>query len=374
MKFIVSKNDLLNDLQVLIKIVPSRATIPAIENFLFNVKENGIEITATDIDTTLTTFLELDLIEGTGKVAIEAKRLLEILKEFHDQPLTFEINQEDNELTITTESGEYKLPVFDAEDFPTVSPLDENNYSVSLSSDALFRGISKTFYAIGDDELRPQINGIYFQFKADSMTFVATDAHKLVRFKRFDYAFEDENSFILPKKPAELLRNIAAKAEDEVEISFDSKTVRFKIMNFTLIARLIKGEYPDYEAIIPQDNDKVVTIDRELFLSTIRRVSVFANETSKLVKFRFADNQVEITAQDIDFSISAYEKIKCNYEGEEITIGFKSTFILEILNNIESEEVSMSMSDSEKPALIYPTTPEYEYEDELVLLVPLQIE
>ncbi len=374
MKFIASKNELLSNLQALIKVVPTRATIPAIENFLFEISGNVLKITATDIETTLTTKMDLELVEGNGKVSVGARKLMDILKEFPEQPLTFEFNLDNQEFNIITESGKYTLPTFDGEDFPTPAELDENETTeFSIPADVLYRSISKTFFAIGEDELRPQLTGIFIQLKSDGLTFVSTDAHKLVRFKRMDFTFEEESSFILPKKPAELIRTITAKIEDDIIIKFDKKNVIFQLPNFTLSARLIAGQYPDYEAIIPINNDKKVDIDRESLLGTIRRVSLFANEASKLVKFKFENDSVEISAQDIDFSTSAYEKLPCRYEGQPIEIGFKSTFLIEILSNLEAAQVTISMSNPEQAALVYPTVPEYEEEDELMLVMPLSL-
>ncbi len=255
---------------------------------------------------------------------------------------------------------------------PEISP--DEAHSIVISADVLQKGINSTFFAVANDELRPVMNGIFIELKNDFTTFVATDSHKLIRYRRFDLKNDNEASFILAKKPADLIRNILPKIDDDVKIDFDSKNAVFELENFKVVCRLIEGNYPDYEAVIPLNNDKRVEIDREMFHNTIRRVSLFSNEASKLVKFYFHENQVEISAQDIDFSISAYEQMQCLYDNEPIKIGFKSTFLLDVLQNIDAQDVAVTMSQPNKSALVFPAVKDDQNEDVLMLVMPLMID
>ena len=376
MKFIVSNSELLVYLQALSKVIPSRSIVPLVENFLFEITSEGLKITATDLETTLIAKIELDNVEGEGKVAIESKRLLDILKEFSQQPLTFDINDETFEIVIKSESGKFSIPGNSmVDEFPEPAEINtETATSFVLKPDVIEKGINSTFYAISEDDLRPVMNGIFFEIKNDSLTFVASDSHKLVRYRRTDFNSEKESSFILAKKPADLIRNIATKTDEDVKIEFDDKNAVFHLSSFTVVSRLIEGNFPDYNNVIPTNNDKRIDVDRSVFLNTIKRVSLFSNEASKLVKFYFHNNTAEISAQDIDFSISAYEKISCLYDNEEITIGYKSTFLLDVIQNINSDDITITMSDSKRASLVFPTVKSNENEDILTLVMPIGVE
>ena len=376
MKFIVSNSELLAYLQALSKVIPSRSIVPLVENFLFEITSEGLKITATDLETTLIAHIELDNVEGEGKVAIESKRLLDILKEFSQQPLTFEINDENFEVTIKSDSGKYSIPSNSlVDEFPEPAEINTDSANTFVTtSDILKKGISSTFFAISDDDLRPVMNGVFFEIKTDSLTFVSSDSHKLVRYRRTDFTAEKDASFILSKKPADLIKNIVARTDEDVKIEFDNKNAVFHFSSYTVVCRLIEGNFPDYEVVVPKNNDKKVDIDRNTFYNTIKRVSLFTNEASKLVKFYYHDNEAEISAQDIDFSISAFEKMRCMYDNEPIKIGFKSTFLLDILQNIEAESVSMTMTDSKRAALVFPTVNEIKNEDVLMLVMPMMLD
>jgi DNA polymerase-3 subunit beta len=376
MRFIASSSELLAYLQSLNKVVPSRSIVPLVENFLFEINDEGLKITATDLETTMTARIELENVEGEGKVAIESKRLLDILKEFSQQPLTFEINDENYEVTIKSETGKYTIPGLSmVDEFPEPPQIEADlAHSFIIDPNSLRKGINSTFFAISDDDLRPVMNGIFIELKSEYTTFVASDSHKLVRYRRLEVKSDTESSFILAKKPADLIRNILPRVDEDVKVEFDSKNAVFELGAFTVICRLIEGNFPDYEAVVPNNNDKRVEISRETLHNTIRRVSLFSNEASKLVKFYFHENQAEISAQDIDFSISAYEQIPCMYDGEAIKIGFKSTFLLEILQNLPSQEVAITMSDPKRAALLFPTNDEDENEDILMLVMPMMLD
>lgn len=376
MKFIVSSSELYSYLQALNKVVPSRSILPIVENFLFDVNGSMLKITATDLETTLIGHMELANVEGTGRFAIESKRLLDIVKEFSEQPLTFNFDEEKREVVINTETGKYTIPVITpAEEYPEAAAInpDEAN-SFVIAPYVLLKGITSTIFSVADDELRPVMNGIFVELKPDYATFVSSDSHKLIRYRRHDIKSGADASFILPKRPAELIKSILPKVVDDIKVEFDNRNAHFNMTGFSVICRLIEGNYPDYEAVIPQNNNKRVEIDRNIFLNTIRRVSLFSNEASKLVKLSFDASQVEITAQDIDFSISAYEKIPCLYNDEAIKIGFKSTFVVEILQNIPGMDIALTISNPKLAALIFPAAKEDDNEDILTLIMPMVID
>lgn len=376
MKFIASSSELLVYLQSLNKIVPSRSIVPLVENFLFEITDEGLKVTATDLETTMIAHIELSNVEGQGKFAIESKRLLDILKEFSQQPLTFEINDETFEVSIKSETGKYSIPGLSAVDeYPEpaeISPDEASSFVIDPYT--LLKGINSTFFAISDDDLRPVMNGIFVELKNDYTTFVASDSHKLVRYRRMDVKSDNEASFILPKKPADIIKNILPKLDEDVTVDFDNRNAQFKMTGFTVVCRLIEGNFPDYEAVMPQNNDKKIEIDRNNLFNTIKRVSLFSNEASKLVKFYFHDNQAEISAQDIDFSISAFEQIPCLTDDVNIKIGFKSTFMQDVLQNIVGQDVAITMTDQKRAALVFPTQKDDDNEDVLMLVMPMMID
>ncbi|MFO7923727.1 MAG: DNA polymerase III subunit beta [Bacteroidales bacterium] len=374
MKFVISSTDLLNHLQAISRVISTKNTLPILDNFLFKLQDNELVITASDLESTLTTRMELDNISGEGIIAIPARILNDTLKEFPEQPLTFEISADDYSVVITTENGKFTIVGQNGEEFPQNPVLkDDIKLTVQMNAEILLQGISKTIFATADDELRPVMNGIYLDFSSDDMTFVASDAHKLVRYKRLDITTEAESSFILPKKPASLLRNILAREKDDVIIEFDDKNALFTLADYTLVSRLVEGNYPNYSSVIPADNPNKLTMDRLDIINSLRRVSVFSSQASNLVKLDLGANQLTVSAQDIDFSISAYEKLQCQYEGEEMEIGFKSTFLIEILNNLTSREVVMELSDPSRAGLLFPVEKENDDEDLLMLLMPMMI-
>ncbi len=373
MKFVVSSSELLSNLQAINKVITTKNTLPILDNFLFELESNELVITASDLETTMVTRLMLDNVESAGSIAIEAKRLTDILKEFPEQPLTFDINTDAFSVDIYSENGKYSVIGQNAEDFPKSQEINSNSVVLDIPVDVLLRGISKTAFATADDELRPIMNGIFVESKENSITFVASDSHKMVRYRRHDVKAAQDSSFILQKKPAALLKNIIAKMDGVVRLRFDSKNARFEVANYTLICRLIEGNYPNYESVIPKINSNKLIIDRGDFATTIRRVAVFSNQASNLVKLALEGNQVTISAQDLDFSISAYEKLSASYDGVDMNIGFKSSFLLELLNNTASHMVVLEMSEPAKAGLIVPFEREMEDEDLLMLIMPMMI-
>ncbi|NQU86109.1 MAG: DNA polymerase III subunit beta [Mariniphaga sp.] len=374
MKFVVSSTKLLSHLTSISKVISSKSTMPILDNFLFKIVESELTITASDLESTLITSIELDNIEGEGIVAVPAKLLTDTLKEFPEQPLTFQINSSTYTIEIFSDNGKFSIVGQNGEDFPELPTLDEEAAStIDVGQKILLNGIEKSLFATADDELRPVMNGIYIELTSDYMSFVASDAHKLVRYRRLDVKAEIESSFILPKKPASLLKGLLPKEEFDVKLQFDDKNAFFTLSNYILICRLVEGNYPSYNSVIPTNNPNVMSIDRLAFYNTVRRVSVFSNQASNLVKLNLEGNQVVVSAQDIDFSISAVERLNCQYEGDAMEIGFKSTFLQEILSNISSSDIKVELSDPTRAGLLLPEKNDEEEEDVLMLLMPMMI-
>ena len=374
MKFVVSSTELLSHLTSLSRVISSKSTMPILDNFLFQIAESEITITASDLESTLITRLKLENIDGEGSVAIPAKLFIDTLKEFPEQPLTFQIDDKTSVVEIFSDNGKYSIMGQNADDFPVLPKLNEEAASsVNVSHVALRKGIEKTLFATADDELRPVMNGIFIELSPSYMSFVASDAHKLVRYRRTDAKSDFDSSFILPKKPAGLLKNLLPKEEFDVKIEFDEKNAFFTLSNYKLICRLVEGNYPSYNSVIPTKNPNVMVIDRLNFFNTVKRVSVFSNQASNLIKLNIADNQLVVSAQDIDFSISAVERLACEYEGDEMEIGFKSTFLQEILTNISASDVKVELSDPTRAGLLLPAESADENEDTLMLLMPMMI-
>ncbi len=374
MKFVVSSSELLGHLQAISRVISSKNTLPILDNFLFNLSGNDLEITASDLESTLITRMKLENTEGDGIIALPARILLDTLKEFSVQPLTFDINMDTLAVVISSENGKFNVVGQNGIDFPALPAVKkEKKFVFSINADILLAGITRTLFATADDELRPVMGGIFVEASTDKITFVASDAHKLVRYQRTDAHADDAASFILPKKPASLLKNILPKEEGPVAVEFDDKNAFFDLSDYKVVCRLVEGNYPNYNSVIPKNNPRKITIDRVEFYNTLKRVSVFSNQASNLVKLQLKGNQVMVSAQDIDFSISAYERIKCLYEGEEIEIGFKSVFLLEILANIASQDVMIELADPTRAGLFLPAITENDSEDLLMLLMPMMI-
>jgi len=374
MKFVVSSTELLGHLQAISRVISSKNTLPILDNFLFNLSGNDLEITASDLESTLITRMKLENATGDGIIALPARILLDTLKEFSVQPLSFDISLDTLAVVITSENGKFNVVGQNGIDFPALPAIrKEKKFTFVINADVMLAGINRTLFATADDELRPVMGGIFVEASTDKITFVASDAHKLVRYQRSDTHADDNSSFILPKKPASLLRNILPKEEGPVTVEFDDKNAFFNLNDYKVVCRLVEGNYPNYNSVIPKNNPRKVTVDRIEFYNTLRRVSVFSNQASNLVKLQLKVNQMTVSAQDIDFSISAYEKIKCQYEGEDLEIGFKSVFLLEILSNMASPDVMIELADPTRAGLFLPGESENESEDLLMLLMPMMI-
>jgi len=374
MKFVVSSTELLSHLSAISKVINSKNTLPILDNYLFLLEDKLLTITASDLESTLITSLELENTNGNGTIAVPAKLMNETLKEFPEQPLTFQIDPETFAIEIFSQNGKFSIVGQNGEDFPQQPILNEAvASSINVNHNVLLSGINKTLFATADDELRPVMNGIFIELTTEDMKFVASDAHKLVRYKRFDAKAERDASFILPKKPAALLKSLLPKEEFDVKLEFDEKNAFFTLSNFKLICRLVEGNYPSYNSVIPQNNPNKLIIDRVEFYNTVRRVSVFSNQASNLIRLKLTENQLVVSAQDIDFSISAVERLSCQYEGDDMEIGFKSTFLQEILSNLSATDVKVELSDPTRAGLLLPSETENEDENVLMLLMPMMI-
>ncbi|HOK98107.1 MAG TPA: DNA polymerase III subunit beta [Bacteroidales bacterium] len=371
MKFVASSTELFGRLQVISKVISPKNSLPILDNFLFDLDDNKLSITASDIETTIVTSLTLSHVEDGGKIAIPAKILLDTLKEFPEQPLTFEIDTENFAINIFTENGKYSIMGQNPEDFPMLPRISGDSKSITSSASLFLQGISKTSFATADDEMRPVMMGIFVDITSNDVTFVASDSHKLVRYRRSDIKEADEGSFILAKKPAALLKTILAKEESDITVTYDDKYALFQLPEYRMVCRLIEGMYPNYASVIPQNNPYKMIIDRLELYNALRRVSVYANQASNLVKLSLSNNQLIVSAQDLDFSISAYERLNCQYDGDDMEIGFKSTFLVEILSNLSCTNVALELSDPSRAGLVIPVDKEIEGEDVLMLIMPL---
>ena len=372
MKFIVSSTALFSHLQAISRVINSKNSLPILDNFLIELREGTISLTASDNETTLSTTLESNQSDGDINFTVSSKTILEALKEIPEQPLEFEINPNTLEITVRYLNGEYSFMGQSADEYPQTPGVEINEVELNIGASIILGGINRTLFATADDELRPVMNGIYFDIAADSLTFVTSDGHKLVRNKCVTVQGNEKAAFILPKKPANLLKTLLAKADGDVRIVFNERNATFTTEHFHMVCRLIEGRYPNYNSVIPQNNPFKATVDRVVMLSALRRVSVFSSQSSSLIKLKLTENKIEISAQDIDFSTSAIESISCQYSGTPMSIGFKGTFLIDILNNLASQEVVLELADPSRAGLIVPAESE-EAEDVLMLLMPMML-
>lgn len=376
MRFIVQSPLLLRNLQTISGVLSSNSTLPILENFLFVLKNGSLVVTASDLETTMTVNIPLDnetLGESEeGIVAIPAKKLLESLKTFPDIPLVFSIDSENYSIEISAGEGKYKLSGQNADEFPQI-PVLEDTTITEVNSEIIANAISKTMFATGNDELRPVMSGIFCEFTSDDFTFVATDAHKLVRYRRTDAKAENSSSFILPKKPLTQLKNSLQNKDTKVRIEYNNRNAYFSFDNIELVCRLIEGKYPNYEAVIPKENPNKLIVDRLSFLNAIRRVAIFANQSTHQVRMKMNGQEIIMTAEDIDYSNEARERLACTYEGEPMEIGFNSKFLQEMLNNLENEMITIQMSQPNRAGILVPVDNDNKEEDILMLVMPVML-
>ncbi|MGB0896735.1 MAG: DNA polymerase III subunit beta [Flavobacteriaceae bacterium] len=370
MKFIVSSSYLLKQLQILGGVINSNNTLPILDNFLFELKQSTLVVSASDLETTMSSTLDVES-ESNGSVAIPAKLLLDTLKTFPEQPLTF-IIEDNNTVEISSNHGKYALAYANGEEFPKSVSLS-NPSKTLFKGDILATAISKTIFAAGNDDLRPVMSGVFFQFSTESLTFVATDAHKLVKYQRTDVTASETAEFIMPKKPLNLLKGILAGSDSEVTMEYNESNARFTFDNIDLVCRLIDGKYPNYEAVIPKENPNQLTIARNQFLNSVKRVSIFSNKTTHQIRLKIAGAELNISAEDIDYSNKAEERLTCDYQGDDLQIGFNSRFLTEMLNNLASDDVSLEMSLPNRAGILTPIDGLDEGEQITMLVMPVML-
>lgn len=372
MKFIISSTLLLKNLQAIQGVINTNNTLPILDDFLFELNEEDLTITSSDLETTMRVTVKPDRSEETGSIAIPAKILVDTLKTFPDIPVAISINSETLMVEISAGDGKYKLSGHKSDEYPRTPVLEETT-AIAMDARMMSQAINKTLFATGNDELRLVLSGVFCELSPDDLTFVATDAHKLVRYRRTDVRTENSTSFILPKKPLNLLKNILAAQEVPVTVEYNKTNAFFSFSNVHLICRLIDGKYPNYDAVIPKENPNKLLIDRHALLTSIRRVSIFANQSTHQVRFKLTGQELVLTAEDIDFSNEAKERLTCSYNGDDLEIGFNSKFLLEMLSNIETDEVSLEMSAPNRAGILTPVNNENKDEDILMLVMPVML-
>jgi DNA polymerase-3 subunit beta len=370
MKFNVSSSKLFSQLQAVSRVINSKNALPILDDVLFELTGSELRLTASDGETTIRTTVEVEGAEGNGKVASAAKLLLETLKEFSEQPLAFTIDENNYAVSMTSQNGTYSFVGVNGNEYPQMPGTEAEAQTIALPAAVLQSAIEKTIFCTADDDLRPVMNGIFFDIAADKVTMVATDAHRLVRYTNTGVQAGATASFILPKKPAGLLKNLLAKEEEDVKVTFGQKNARFEFADTIIVCRQIEGRFPNYNAVIPQGNNNVVTVDRQTIINACKRVAVFANNGTAQLRLALSENSIKISAQDIDFSTSAEETISCDYNGNAMAIGFKAPFLIDLLNSISSADVQLKLADPARAGLILPVENE-ENEDVLMLLMPM---
>jgi len=372
MKLIISSSELLKGIMSVSKAIPAKSSLPILENFLFDLCGTQLTVTASDSELTLRTVIDTDSVEEEGRIAVPARHMIDLLKELPDQPITIQTIKE-NYFECSWMGGASILPYFPADEYPAITTTEEGATTVEFPAQTLVDGISSTIYATDDDEMRPVMNGILFDMTPSGTTLVASDSRKLICYTTLEVKTEEQSSFILHKKPASIIRSIVNKDAEKVTITFDSKNAVFTFGGTMVVCRLIVGRFPRYRDVIPQNNSNILKIDRLQLLNCIKRVSVCANKASNHIKFDLRGGSLEVSAQDLGFSISAHEKTRCQYDGEELQIGFKSTFLVDILSNLGCSEVIIKFADPRRAALLLPADEGEMTEKVCAILMPIQI-
>lgn len=371
MKFSIDGKLLQQQLQAVSKVINSKNALTILDNFLFELEGDKLSITGSDQENTVTARLEVLDSDGMGAIAVGAKTLLEITKEVNNQPVTFSLNEQTGEIDLVFLNGKFRFMGINADEYPRSDQKEENAQTITMPAPVILKGIEKTVYAVSPETIRPIMTGIYWDIHEDNIVFVASDTHKLVRYTTREVAPGFQRGFIMPAKPANILKNIIGK-EDMVELQIGEKGATFKFGEFTLTCRFIKGNYPNYNRVIPNDNPYVITIDRLSLLNAMRRVAIFASKASSLVKMEFMPGNIRLAAQDLDYGTSAEEKVACEYNGNDLTIGFNSSYTLEILNNIGGETTVIKLSDPARPGIFTPLEQEPNT-DLTIIQMPMQV-
>lgn len=375
MKFIASSTALSGHLQAISRVINAKNALPILDNFLFKIEGLKLTVTASDTETRMVTVIDLVDADSDGAFAISAKSMMDSLKEISEQPIHFDWNPSSMEIKIFYQNGQFNFMTANADEYPEMKKIEEKTGDLTISATALQKGIS-TIFASADDEIRPIMNGVVMDLSGKNVTFVASDAHKLVRLINSSYhgnmGEEEHSVLIIPKKPANLLKAVLPKESGDVQIVFNDSNALFQTSDYTLFCRLIDGRFPNYNAVIPQDNPYSIWIDRISLLNALKRVSICSDQSNGLIKMEIANNIMKISAQNLDFSTSADESVPCQYEDEPILIGFKAIFLMDILSNISTTEVVLKLGDSARAGLVLPSENEKD-EDLLMLLMPMMI-
>ncbi|MBL20037.1 MAG: DNA polymerase III subunit beta [Flavobacteriaceae bacterium] len=370
MNFIVSSTQLQRQLQTLSGVLNTSNTLPILDHVLFELTPQQLKITATDLETTISSGIQVES-NSEGKLAVPARLLLETVKTFPEQPLTFS-QADNNTLEISSEQGKYALAYANADEYPQASEVVGAS-SLSIQGDNLATAINNTIFASGNDDLRPVMSGVFFQLSSSGMTFVATDAHKLVKYERTDLVAPETAEFIMPKKPLNLLKSVLVGSEEEVTIHYNNSNVQFSFEDTKVICRLIDGKYPNYEAVIPKENPNVMSINRVQLLNTVKRVSIFSNKTTHQIRLRIAGAELHISAEDIDYSNKAEERLNCSFQGDDMQIGFNARFLTEMLSNLSSDEIQLELSLPNRAGIITPIDGLDEGEQVTMLVMPVML-
>lgn len=372
MRFNVSSSSLSNRLQTISRVQSSKNALPILDCILFELVGGELKMTASDSETAMTTTIEVTEAEGEGKFAIGAKQLISSVKEISDQPITFNVDQNTFAIEINYQNGKYNLVGQNGYEYPLPSAMNGFARSIAIDAAVMFNGINRCLFAAADDELRPQMNGVYFDMATENITFVASDGHKLVRNRVFSARADEASAFILPKKPALLLKTVLPKAEGDAVIRFDDRNAEIQLTGYVISCRLIEGRYPNYNSVIPTDNPFRVTVDRLAFISALRRIIVFASQSSALIKLHVDQGTLTVSAQDLDFSTSAEEHIMCEYEGMAMSIGFNGPFLIDVLNSVTGNDIVLELADPSRAGVITPAEQE-DSEDLIMLLMPMML-
>lgn len=370
MKFIVSSSYLLKQLSAIKGVITTNPVVPILENFLFEINDGTLKVTASDLQTSMITELEVEAKEN-GSIAVPARILLETLTNLPEQPVTISVDEDTYSIEISSDNGRYKLSGENATDFPKV-PEVTNGFAVNMSAEVLATAINNTFFATSNDELRPAMTGVFVKLDETNTTFVATDGHRLVRYRRVDVAADVANSMIIPRKALNLLKATLPAENTNVSVEFNVSNAYFKFENVRMICRLIDERFPDYDNVIPADNTNVMTIDRLEFLSSMKRIAIYANKTTHQVRIKITGSELMISAEDLDFSNEANERLSCEHDGEDIEIGFNAQFLLQMLNNLECKKVSFRLQAPNKAGILVPSEKD-ENEDLLMLVMPVML-
>ncbi len=370
MNFIVSSTQLQRQLQTLSGVLNTSNTLPILDHVLFELAPQQLRITATDLETTINASIKVES-SSEGKLAVPARLLLETLKTFPEQPLTFS-QADNNTLEISSEQGKYALAYANADEFPQAAEVVDAS-SLNIQGDTLATAINNTIFASGNDDLRPVMSGVFFQLSSSGLTFVATDAHKLVKYERTDVTAPETAEFIMPKKPLNLLKSVLVGSEEDVTIHYNDSNVQFSFDDTVVICRLIDGKYPNYEAVIPKENPNVMTINRTQFLNTVKRVSIFSNKTTHQIRLRIAGAELHISAEDIDYSNKAEERLTCSFQGDDMQIGFNARFLTEMLSNLSANEIQLELSLPNRAGIITPVDGMDEGEQVTMLVMPVML-